>query len=599
MKALLNLVAVCGLVTGLLLPVQGATADSAAEESVAALHRLFDRAWQRRLEENPRLATNLGDLRYNDRWEDRSLKAIESSHTATVDELKALHAIDRDLLPPAERINYGLFELQLGNSIEAHRFREFLMPVSHMGGIQTLHTLTETLPLRTTAHYEDWLARLDQLDTLIDQYIALMNAGMEEGRMPPRTLMERVPAQLAGQIVDAPAESPFFAAFKRIPETIPETDRERLSSQALEVIDRTVLPAYRRLASFFNEKYLPATRETYGVWDLPDGGEYYAHRARRFTTTTLTPDEIHQIGLDEVARIRGEMKAVIEQVEFDGSFDEFLVYLRTDPRFYYQTSEELFQAYQAMSKRIDPLIVQLFGRLPRIPYGVRPIPEAVAPDVTTAYYSRPAADGTRAGYYYVNLYRPEVRPKYEMMALSLHEAVPGHHLQIALAMELDGLPMFRRMSGFTAFSEGWGLYAERLGEELGLYEDPYDKFGQLTYEMWRAVRLVVDTGLHHKRWSRRQAIDFFAENAAKTETDIINEIDRYIGNPGQALAYKIGELKIRELRARAEETLGENFDIRAFHDAVLENGAVPLELLERLINEWIAAQGNEQSGAGP
>ncbi len=559
-------------------------------KAVAALHELFDRNWQRRLAENPMLATSLGDLRYNDRWQDRSLEAIEASHEATVAELETLHGIDRKLLPADEQINYDLFELQLQDQIESHRFRTFLTPISHRGGIQTLHNLTETLPLRTVSHYQDWLARLARIDTLVEQQIALMKVGLEEGRVPPAVLLQRVTDQLARQVVDEPEDSPFFGAFVDFPDSIAEDDRVRLSGLARETIADTVLPAYQRLQEFFANDYLPAARDSHGVWDLPDGEEYYAYLARRFTTTDLSPDEIHQIGLDEVERIRSQMKAVIEQVAFEGDFDDFLHYLRTDEKFYYATPEELYQAYLAMSKRIDPLMVELFGRLPRMPYGVRPIPDDVAPDTTTAYYSRPAADGSRAGYYYVNLYRPEVRPKYEMMALSLHEAVPGHHLQIALAMELDNLPMFRRMSGFTAYTEGWGLYAEYLGEELGLYEDPYDKFGQLTYEMWRAVRLVVDTGLHHKRWTRQQAIDFFTANAAKTEADIINEIDRYIGNPGQALAYKIGELKIRELRARAELALGEDFDIRAFHDTVLENGAVPLDLLERLVDDWIERQ---------
>jgi prolyl oligopeptidase len=304
----------------------------------------------------------------------------------------------------------------------------------------------------------------------------------------------------------------------------------------------------------------------------------------------MTPDDIHRIGLEEVKRIRDEMKQVITEVGFDGSFEEFLVFLRPDPQFYYDNPEDLYEAYLATSKRIDPELVKLFGLLPRMPYGVKPIPDAVAPDTTTAYYSRPAADGSRAGIYWVNLYRPEVRPKYEIEVLSVHEAMPGHHLQIALQQELGDMPNFRRFQGFTAFVEGWGLYSERLGYDLGLYEDPYSRFGQLTYDMWRAVRLVVDTGMHYKGWTRQQAIDFFKDNAAKAEHDIVNEIDRYLLMPGQALAYKIGQLKILALRSRAERQLGDDFDIRAFHDHLLGAGALPLDLLEQRMDTWLADQ---------
>ena len=397
--------------------------------------------------------------------------------------------------------------------------------------------------------------------------------------------MQRVANQIQLQLVDNSEESPFFKVFIDIPENI--QDRETIQSMARDVIKSKVIPAYYKLNDFFTEEYLPASRTTYGVLDLPNGFEWYENLARYHTTTDLTPDEIHEIGLSEVERIRSEMQEVIDSLGFDGSFNDFLVFLRTDPQFYYETEDELLEAYLATSKKIDPEMVSLFKVLPRTPYGIKPIPMESAPDTTTAYYMRPAADGSRAGYYYVNLYRPDVRPKYEIEVLSVHEAVPGHHLQIALAMELEGIPNFRKYSGYTAYVEGWGLYSESLGYDIGLYSDPYSRFGALTYDMWRAVRLVVDTGMHYKGWTRQEAIDFFTANAAKTEQDIINEIDRYLVMPGQALAYKIGQLKILELKNKAKKQLGDDFDIKEFHHAVLSQGALPLAVLEENIETYL------------
>jgi prolyl oligopeptidase len=402
--------------------------------------------------------------------------------------------------------------------------------------------------------------------------------------------MERVPPQIRTQLVENAEESPFYAAFASMPDSIPPDERERLQKAAARIIDTEIVPAYRDYNRYFERTYLPASRDSIGASELPYGDEFYRHRTRVYTTTSMTPDEIHDLGLSEVSRIRTEMQSIIDELEFDGDFAAFLQFLRTDSRFYYDTPEQLFEAYLATAKRIDPELVRLFGKLPRMPYGLRPIPDNIAPDTTTAYYSRPAGDGSRAGYYYVNLYRPEVRPKYEIEVLTVHEAVPGHHLQIALAQEQEDVPEFRKYSGFTAFIEGWGLYSESLGHELGLYKDPYSKFGALTYEMWRAVRLVVDTGIHSKGWSRQQAIDFFKDNAAKTELDIVNEIDRYIGNPAQALAYKIGQLRILALRAEAERALRADFDIREFHDQLLGAGALPLEVLEIRMKDWLAEQ---------
>jgi prolyl oligopeptidase len=572
-----------------LLPVVSLySVQSQSSDAAARLHALFKDEWEYTLRENPTFASTLGDRRYNDRWPDVSLTAIERRHEHDKAVLQRLAAIDANALSEADKLNYTLFRKEYEAEIESHQYRWYLLPVNQRGGIQTADELADSLRFASIKDYEDWIARLRAFPTYMDQTIALMREGTKAGMAHPKVIMERVPAQVAAQIVGDPADSLFFKPFQRLPDEISQGDRDRLIQQATQAIAEQIIPSFRRFHTFFVNAYLPACPDRVGVWQMPRGKEMYAFRARQFTTTNLTPEEIHQIGQREVKRIRAAMEKIIEQVKFKGTFEEFLHFLRTDPQFCFQSPQDLLQGYRALCKRIDPALVKLFGKLPRMPYGIEPIPDAIAPDTTTAYYRPPAADGSRAGTYFVNLYKPEVRPKYEMEALSIHEAVPGHHLQIALAMELGELPAFRRFGGYTAFVEGWGLYSESLGEELGFYKDPYSKFGQLTYEMWRAVRLVVDTGMHYFGWSRQQAIDFFKANAAKTELDIINEIDRYIGWPGQALAYKIGELKIKELRARAQKELSDRFDIRDFHDVVLGSGAVPLDVLEANINAWIA-----------
>jgi len=539
---------------------------------------------------SPVMASSLGDRRFNDQWGDRGLDGYENQHRDEKEFLRRVYEIDKDALSADDQLNHELFRRQLQEDVDEYQFNAHLMPFSHRGGIQNLENLTNQLRLVTVDDYEDWLARVEKIDDLIDDTIALAEEGRKRGVISPAILMQRIPDQLALQVVEYANESPLFKAFENMPDSIPAADRERLRSAVTDALEDEVLPAYRKLDNYFNQTYLPAARESIGLSALPNGSAWYEHLARSFTTTRMTPDDIHRVGLDEVKRIRDEMQQIITEVGFEGSFEDFLVFLRTDPQFYYDNPEDLYEAYLATSKRIDPELVRLFGKLPRMPYGVKPIPDAVAPDTTTAYYSRPAADGSRAGIYWVNLYRPEVRPKYEIEVLSVHEAMPGHHLQIALQQELGDMPNFRRFMGFTAFVEGWGLYSERLGYDLGLYEDPYSRFGQLTYDMWRAVRLVVDTGMHYKGWTRQQAIDFFKANAAKAEHDIVNEIDRYLLMPGQALAYKIGQLKILALRARAERQLGDDFDIRAFHDHLLGAGALPLDLLEQRMDKWLASQ---------
>ncbi len=551
---------------------------------------LLDEAWEWQLVQSPVLASSLGDRRFNDQWGDSSNEAIEARHEQRQGYLDRLRAIDPSALSANDQLNYDLFRRELQNDIDDHQFKSYLMPISQRGGIQSLETVAEQLRLQTVKDYEDWLVRMAAVPEVIEQTMALQERGRKSGYMPPKILMGRVPDQLAQQTVENPEDSPFFTAFEIMPDTMSEEDRSRLKESAKKVIDEEIVPAYREFSHYFTNTYLPASRDSIGVSELPNGEAYYEYRARLFTTTQMTPDEIHRLGLNEVKRIREEMQLVIDELEFDGNFADFLHFLRTDPQFYYDDPDELYEAYLATCKRIDPELVKLFGKLPRMPYGLRPIPDNIAPDTTTAYYSRPAADGSRAGYYYVNLYKPEVRPKYEIEVLSVHEAMPGHHLQIALAQELEDVPNFRRYSGFTAFIEGWGLYSESLGYDLGLYKDPYSRFGALTYEMWRAVRLVVDTGMHYKGWTRQQAIDFFKDNAAKTELDIINEIDRYLIMPGQALAYKIGQLKILGLRKQAEQALGDDFDIRAFHDELLGAGALPLEVLETRMNRWLTQQ---------
>ena len=567
-----------------------AVAAAAQADATADFQALLDEHWEWTLSNSPEMASALGDRRFNQAWQDKSIDAIERRHKQIREFLRRTYDIDRNALQDAEQLNYELFRRQLQDEVDEHQFKSYLLPFSQRGGVQNLNNLTNQLSFVTIQDYDDWLARLGKIDQVIDQTIELAERGRKSGIVSPRVLMERIPDQISTQLVEFAADSPFFTPFETLPESFSAADRERLRAAATEAIEETVLPAYRELDSYFTKKYLPAARDSIGLSELPDGSAWYEYLARSFTTTRMTPDEIHRLGLEEVSRIRSEMEKVIQEVEFEGSFADFLVYLRTDPQFYYDNSDDLLEAYLATSKRIDPELVNLFGKLPRMPYGVKPIPDSIAPDTTTAYYSRPAADGSRAGIYWVNLYRPEVRPRYEIEVLSVHEAMPGHHLQIALQQELDEMPNFRRFMGFTAFVEGWGLYSERLGYDLGLYQDPYSRFGQLTYDMWRAVRLVFDTGMHYKGWTREQAIDFFKDNAAKAEHDIVNEIDRYLVMPGQALAYKIGQLKILQIRERAEVQLGEDFDIRAFHDELLGAGALPLDLLERRMDRWMAAQ---------
>ena len=547
---------------------------------------LMDSEWSKVVSDNPVYASSMGDLRFNTEWSDSSIKKINEDHQHDQSVLDALNAMAIDDFDELNTTNYKLFKKQYENSVESFEYQTYLMPFSHRGGIQLEHETVNILPLRNAEHYLDWIERLSKLEVVIEAEIEKAKKGIETGTVPPRFLMQKVFDQIKLQAFVSSETSPFFRTFESMDRSISQEDVDAIQAKAKNVIATKVIPAYLKLHQFFEDSYLPACRISIGIKDINNGKKYYEYLARKFTTTTLTPQEIHNIGLLEVARIKTEMEAVIKEVKWQGTFKGFLDDLRSNPKFYYKTSEELFEAYLATSKRIDPELVNIFKVLPSMPYGLKPIPIESAPDTTTAYYQRPAADGSRAGYYYVNLYRPEVRPKYEIEVLSVHEAVPGHHLQIALAMELD-LPNFRKYGGVTAFVEGWGLYSESLGYDLGLYKDPYSQFGQLTYDMWRAIRLVVDTGMHYFDWSRQDAINYFLDNSAKTKQDVMNEVDRYINWPGQALAYKIGQLKIQELKDRAKKELGDRFDIKDFHHEVLKRGALPLDILEQYIDEWI------------
>ena len=575
-------------------PAPAASRGAAAAKN---LEKFFEEEWEWGLKEYPERATYLGDSRYNDRLTDLSLEAHERRNRRQQDVLARLKKIDRALLTEDDRLSYDLFQTQLERAIEGQRFPLELMPINSQEGVHKEFAILSTVTaFKTAKDYRDYLARLSAFPRQVDQTIALMEEGRKKGWVQPAVPLRDVPDGVRAQIHPDPEKSIHYKPFEKFAEGVSQPDRDALRIEGRRRIASEVFPAYQKLYAYLLRDYLPAARKEIGASTLPGGGEYYAYEIRRHTTTSKTAKEIHETGLAEVARIRRQMDEIIRNVRFKGNFDAFLKFLRTDPRFYYKTATDLLEGYRDICKRLDPELIKLFGTLPRTPYGVIPTPDFEAPTSTTAYYRPGSPEGARPGYFVANTYRLETRPKYEMEALTIHEAVPGHHLQISLAQELTGVPRFRRHGGFTAFVEGWALYSESLGGEMGFYTDPYSKFGQLTYEMWRAVRLVVDTGMHAFGWSRQRAIDYMKANTAKTEHDITVEIDRYIVWPGQALAYKTGELKIKELRARAQKELGERFDLRKFHDTVLLAGALPLDLLETRVDGWIA---KEKAGAKP
>ncbi len=555
------------------------------------LLRLLQLDWEYTMRESPEFATEVGYAGFNDRWTDNSLEAIARRKRELQAPLKVIQVINRAKLSPAEQLNYDLFRRNLEDAIEGTRFKGEYLAVNQLGGVQ--QDAAETLeisPRATVKDYENMIARLNALPALIDQTLVLLNKGLESGITPPRITLRDVPQQVKDQMLEDPDRNALLKPFTEFPSEIPKAERARLREEAAVALREKVVPAFHKLYDFLQTRYIAGARESIAMSDLPDGKAWYAYNIRTTTTTALTPEEIHRIGLSEVKRIRAEMERVIAQTGFKGGFDEFLAFLRKDPSFYYTNKEDLLRGYRDIAKRIDPELIRFFGKLPRLPYGVLPVPAYSEKSQTTAYYQPGSLPAGRPGYFYANTYALDTRPKWEMEALTSHEAVPGHHLQISLAQEMENMPEFRKYGGYTAFVEGWGLYAESLSEEMGMYRDPYMKFGQLTYEMWRAIRLVVDTGIHSMGWTRRQAIDYFLANAGKNEHDITVEVDRYIVWPGQALAYKIGEMRIKALRADATRELGVQFDLRAFHDQLLANGALPLDVLEGRIRNWVQLQ---------
>lgn len=609
MRTIALLLGICGCLASPALRVaSGQAANSPSTRSTNAtkmktFREYLTEDWKQWMADYPEAATHIGYPGHDTRWTDESPAGIAHRQKHLRDSLAELRSFDRAKLPNEDRLNFDLYKELLETAEEGQRYYDdpqpfrnvvphnLYMPINQIEGVQQSAASTiAVMPHATIQDFANIVARLTALPMAIEQNIALLEQGLKLGMTPPRITLRDVPKQIDGLIPSDPLQSPLLRPFQEMPASLPQAERERLTSQALHAYAEGIVPAFRKLRDYLARTYIPAARENIAATSLPNGDAAYAYRVRWHTTTNLTPQQIHEIGLAEVKRIRAEMDKVIASTGFTGSFADFTTFLRTDPRFYFDDPTSLVNAYRVIAKRADPELVHLFGRLPRLTYGVIEIPAFKAPSQTTAYYEPGSPEAGRPGHYFVNTYNLKARPKWEMEALSLHESVPGHHIQISLAQEIENVPEFRKHIGYSAFVEGWGLYAESLGPEMGFYADPYSKFGQLTYEMWRAVRLVVDTGMHSMSWSREKAIQFFRDNTGKTDQDITVEVDRYIVWPGQALAYKIGQLKIRELRTKAERELGDRFRIRAFHDEVLSQGAVPLGVLEDRMTAWVQQQ---------
>ncbi len=553
-------------------------------EDQAKFTQFLDEYWEYVVDQNPTFASLLGYEAYDDKISSNSISEFYKNRDFEKYVIDVLENINPENLTEADQLNYRLLLLSNETDLESRSFPGFYMRLNQRGGVQDYYDLANRLKLESIQDHRNWFERVKSYSQNVKNSLDINKEGLEKGYTQPKHIVQKVAEQIDSMTSKKTEENPYFKSFSKL-EAMNSDEAKELLVEAKEFIEAELMPSYKELSTFLKNTYIPNSRDSIGLSGVPDGKAWYEFKARSFTTTNLTPDEIHELGLREIKRIREEMEDVIEEVEWDGDFRSFLDFLRTDPQFYYETGEELLAAYRSMAKKIDAYMPTLFNKFPRAPYGVIEIPMETAPYTTTAYYNSPSAG--RPGYFYANLYKPETRPKYEIPVLTVHEAVPGHHHQLSLTQELENVPNFRKYSGFTAFIEGWGLYSEQLGESMGIYDDPYDKFGQLTYDMWRAIRLVVDTGMHYKDWSRDDAINLFLENTAKTQLDIENEVDRYIAWPGQALAYKIGQLKIMELRDNAKESLGEDFDIKTFHDHILSFGSIPLNVLEEKVDDFI------------
>ena len=556
---------------------------------------LLDEHFERSLALDPVNATSIGEDQYNDQYansigpEHRAVR-----HDLNVEFLSRLAEIDRDKLNAQDQLSFDMFKLRRETSLAGEQFPSHLAPMNQfrsatssfvrLGSGSGLH------PFETVQNYDDFLSRVDGFVVYIDQSIANMKQGIQQGITQPKILMQKFAPQIQSQLVDSAEQSGFYAPITNMPEDFSASDRERLTLAYKDAIENKIIPAYARIDNFMGDEYLAAARDSVGLLDIPGGDEWYAHNVRLITTTNMTPDEIHQLGLDEVARIHGEMLGVMEELGFDGSLAEFFEFVYADPQFFFDEPEQLIQRYRDMSAHIEGLAPKLFERFPKTPFEVRRVEPFREASASKGSYQSGSADGSRAGIFYANAFNVGVRPKWDMQSLYLHEAIPGHHYQSSLQRENEDLPRFRRFSGFTAYSEGWGLYAESLGKELGVYTDPMDYFGSLNAELWRSIRLVTDTGIHSKGWTRQQVLDYMYANSAVSETRAVSEAERFIANPGQALAYKIGMLKIREIRADAESRLGDKFDVRAFHSEILKDGPMPLSMLETKLDGWVSSQ---------